>query len=235
MDLESIDLVTDEQLKAGLPVGMKKSYPVGLADKVNEIIQADDHMRGSFRADILGYMTVLRDGSHRIKDYINAVKFCSYRLSGVGVHKSYSLTFPERQAKLDAEGAPAKYQTSISTQYNKTKLVVLILQQAAIPFHLMNMDTYQEAINAQAKLMREANSELVRTQAANSILTHLKAPEKAKIEIDMNVSGGSNAMDELREITQQLREEQLKSIISGTSNAKEIAESTILRGEVVDE
>ena len=62
------------------------------------------------------------------------------------------------------------------TSYNKNKLVNLILEQSMIPSWVLNQDMYQKALNVQCELMLTANSEKV-SDAANSILTHLKPPQ----------------------------------------------------------
>ena len=233
MDLEATDLMDMQSLKAALPKSLGSSVSVKLLATVNELIQSDDLMRQGYRDNVLGYSSVLQGGKWKIQDYLNAVRFCTYRLSGKGIGVSYALTFPERQKRLEAEGASSNYISSLSTQYHQSKIVSTILEQAMIPVYITNADIYQKAINVQAKLMNEATSELVRTQAANSLLTHLKAPEKRKIEIDVSINEGS-AIEELRETTRLLAMRQLEGITSGSFNVKEIAESTILKGEVLE-
>lgn len=46
---------------------------------------------------------------------------------------------------------------------------------------------YQKAINVQADLMSNANSEMVRMQAANSILTHLAKPKEVGPLINLDL------------------------------------------------
>ena len=77
---------------------------------------------------------------------------------------------------------------SYITAYNKSKLVNLIFAQAQIPTYILNAPLFQQAINVQAALMMNAKSEMVRFQAANSLLTHLKAPETTKVELDIGIT-----------------------------------------------
>ena len=79
----------------------------------------------------------------------------------------------------------------------------------------------------QAELMVSANSEKVRSDAANSILTHLKPPETQKIELDIGIKKDSSIMA-LREATMGLVEEQRKALASGNVTAQEVAHSRVV-------
>ena len=88
------------------------------------------------------------------------------------------------------------------------------------------MDIHQEAINTQAELMRSAKSETVRQKAAECLIMQLKAPEAAKIEVDVNYSNSS--IDDLRETTRALAQQQLQMIKSGAVTAEHVAHSDII-------
>ena len=130
-------------------------------------------------------------------------------------------TFPNRHATLVAAGKTKKEISAYVAAYSKGKLVQAILEQAVIPVWLYNQDVYQKAINVQAKLMITAESELVRTQAANSLLTHLAKPKDSVplINIDMRPSSG---MTELQDMLAALAEKQVNLINQGMT-AKDIA------------
>jgi len=82
--------------------------------------------------------------------------------------------------------------------------------------------------------MTTADSEKVRTDAANSLLNHLKAPETSKIEIDMNVKQ-QDGIGDLREATLELVKAQRLAIEGGQNTAKEIAHTTIVLDMDVEE
>jgi hypothetical protein len=58
------------------------------------------------------------------------------------------------------------------------------------------------------------------------LITQLKAPETSKIEVDVSYSNDS--IDELRETTRALAQQQLKLIQSGAVTAETIAHSDII-------
>ena len=104
------------------------------------------------------------------------------------------------------------------------------MEQTLVPTHILNAGIYQQAINVQADLMQNAKSELVRQKAAESLITNLKAPDIAKVEIDVNYT--NDVVEDLRATTRALARQQLKSIIGGQSTAKEVAHSEIIAKKV---
>jgi hypothetical protein len=140
---------------------------------------------------------------------------------------AYSLTFPDRIKRFTKIKKTAKEISSIVAIYNRSKLVNLIYEQTLIPSWILNQDLYQKALNTQAELMITAKSEKVRSDAANSLLTHLKRPETTKVELDVTHKEDSS-ISELRQATLELARQQRLMIEAGQSNADEIARSNII-------
>lgn len=218
--------LTEEQFKQVLPAKLKKSINKELIDKVNQSL-TDPVLAEMLRDNIIGYVHVMQDGKFKIEDYISAVKYVSYKLMGDTNVTAYTKTFPDRYQTLINKGMDGQAISKYVAAYNKNKLVNLIYEQTLIPTHILNADIYQKAINTQAELMVSARSEKVRSDAANSILNHLKAPEKKEIEINLGVKQGS-ALDELRATTQQLADQQRKILESGGMTAQQVAHQPIV-------
>lgn len=229
-----MDKLTKDQFLRVVPKNMKNSITDNVVDKINELV-ADSDIQEIFRENILGYTSVLQDGRWQVSEYIKAVKYISYKLLGSTNIEAYAKVFPERFQRLIDEEADNKTINSYATGYNKNKLVNMILEQTMVPIHIYNMDVYQKAINTQAGLMISANSEKVRSDAADSLLRHLKPPETKKIEIDVN-NKEDKTIDELRATTQALVDQQKEMLKTGTASVKEIAHSKLLiDGEIVDD
>jgi hypothetical protein len=225
-------LITQEQLERVLPKQHRGRITEEVIQEINNIM-GDEVVRESFRDNLLGYTNVIGDGRFKIQDYINAVKYVSYKLLGSSNIEAYAKTFPARYQRLVDEGASSKDISAYSTAYNKNQLVNKIYEQTLVPTHVLNADVYQKAINVQAHLMLHANSEKVRTDAANSLLNHLKKPEAAKIELDIGYKE-DRSIQELREATMALARQQRELIESGTLNARDIAHSKIIQGERIE-
>lgn len=218
-------------LEKALPATLRGAATQSLVDTINQI-SADPLVAEVIRDNFLSYAHVLRDGKFKTDDYVNAVAYVSYKLMGNTNQDAYFKTFPQRYSLLVSRGATPKDISSYVAAYNKGKLVNLILEQTLVPVWILNQDIYQKAINTQAHLMTSAQSELVRTNAANSILTHLARPKEvaAKLTIAMEETNG---MKELTTLMRTLAQRQLDAIDNGVS-AKEIAAQRIIDVEPED-
>lgn len=204
----------------------KKNVNQDLIDRVNTIMASDDE-REQFKENLVGMSYVLKEGRFKLDSYVNAVRYIGFTMMGKTNQESYALTFPDKVANWNMTGKTAKDISSAVAIYNKSKLVNLVREAALIPAHIYNADVFQEAINVQAQLMRSANSEKVRSDAANSLLTHLKRPETQKVELDIGVKEDS-AIAALRDTTAQLVAEQRKALQGGVMTAQEIAEQKMI-------
>lgn len=229
-----MDQLTVEEFKNSLPDKLRRGVTPEVAKNIVDTLN-DPDMHETYRENLLTYSYVLQEGKFRMENYISAVKYVSQKLTGKTNKDAFFLTFPEKQARWAAEGVAEKDQASYITAYHKSKLVSTIMEQAIIPTWILNQDLYQKALNVQAELMQSANSEKVRCEAANSILTHLKAPETIKVKLDTTARTNS-VIEQLRQTTMQLAEQQRLTIASGVQNAQQVAHSPVLiEGEATRE
>jgi len=219
-------LLSEEQFIKVLPPKMRKSVNPGLMKAINGVI-SDPTIRDSFRENLLSYTSVMADGKFKMPQYLEAVHYVSYKLFGSSNIEAYCKTFPDRYQRFLDNGVTDKAISSYVNAYNNGKLVNLIMEQTMVPTYILNADIYQKAINTQAELMTTANSEKVRSDAANSLLTHLKAPENTKVELDVTIKEDKSITD-LRKTTMELVAKQRELIKNGDMNAKEIAHSKLL-------
>lgn len=223
LNQESFDLV--------LPKNMRGRVNDAVMEKIVAICD-DEGMAETIKENIISYTSVLSDGKFNIHDYLNAIKYSTYKLIGDTNTMAFSKTFPEKMLKWKTEGRHQKEVARYTTGYNQSKLVTLIMEQARIPTYLVNADVFQNAINIQADIMADDTvSPKVRSDAANSLLTHLKRPEAQKVELGVSIKGSSK-IQELEMITMKLAAQQAELVNSGAYNAKEIAhQSIVLEGE----
>lgn len=219
-------MLTVDQFKDALPAKVKRSVNQELIDRVNATL-AQPELYESYRENLVSYTSVMADGRFKIENYIDAVKYVSHKLLGCSNIEAYTKTFPDKYAAFVANGVTAKDIASYVTAYNKGKLVNLIFEQTLVPSYVLNQDLYQRALNVQADLMISAKSEKVRSDAANSLLTHLKMPETSKVELNVNVKEDS-AIAQLRATTLALSETQRQMIAAGAMNAQEVAHGRLV-------
>lgn len=221
-----MSVITEEQFKAALPVSVRKSINASLVADINSILM-DPETLEQFRENLLSYTSVMSEGRFKITSYINAIKYVSFKLLGQTNKDAYIKTFPDKYIDFVAAGVAQKDIASYSTAYNKSKLVNLIFAQTLVPTHVLNAPMYQQALNTQAELMLNATSEKVRSDAANSILVHLKPPENAKVELDVTMKQ-DDSIKALVATTVALARQQQALIVDGTHSVKAIAESTLI-------
>lgn len=221
-------MLTRPDIERALPPSLKSAVTDSLVTAVNNIA-SDPLMAEQIRNNFISYTGVLKEGKFKTEDYLNAVAYVSYKLMGMSNQDAYMRTFPQRYQALLAKNTSSKDISAYVSSYNKNKLVNLILEQSLVPTWVLNQHLYQEALNVQADLMVNANSEKVRSDAANSILTHLKKPEGQNFQINMDMRETSG-LNELKESLRNLAEKQREMIESGVET-KFIAASPLIEGE----
>lgn len=193
---------------------------------INNVTQ-DQTAAEQIRNNFVTYAGVMKDGKFKTQDYLNAVQYVTYKHMGYSNKDAYFKTFPNRQAELVARGTSEKDISAYVSAYHRGKLVNLIMEQSLIPVWIVNQDLFQEALNHQAWLMKNATSEKVQCDAANSILTHLQKPKDAVTNINLDLRENSG-LTELKNTLTQLAEAQKAAIEAGTPT-KVIAGSTLVR------
>lgn len=217
------DLLTLEQVKGVVPTTLKAAITQDYVDKLNRVT-SDPIIRDHIQRNFVSYTAVLKEGKFKTEDYLHAVTYVSFKLMGYSDKDSYAKTFPKRYTDLVANGTPEKTIASYVSIYKKGKLVNLILEQTLVPSWVLNQHMYQEALNVQFDLMRTADSEKVRTEAANSLLTHLKKPEAAKNAININLGQqDQQGMAALTNALTDLAEVQRNAIANGTMKTIDVA------------
>mgnify|MGYP003602239483 FL=1 len=218
--------ITKELVARALPGNLKSAATDQLADMINQI-SADPLIAEQIRENFLSYASVLKEGKFKVEDYLNAVAYCSYKLMGDSNQDAYFKTFPQRYANLVAAGRTPKEISAYVSAYAKGQLVNKIMEQSLVPSWVLNQHMYQAALNTQFKLMtNEDVSPKVRSDAADSLLTHLAKPKEAGplINIDM---GETSGMNELKDALARMAQQQQTLINAGVST-KEIAAQDIV-------
>lgn len=219
------------EVQACLPANMKSAASQELVDDLNAIA-TDPLVAAQIRENFVSYAGVMRDGKFKTEDYLSAIQYVSFKLMGDSNKDAWARAFPQRFALLKARGASEKEISAHVAAYSKGKLVNAILEQSMVPTWVLNADLFQKALNVQADLMQNANSEKVRSDAANSILTHLKRPEAVKGQIDLNIKD-SSGMNELKQVLGEMAVRQREMLEQGAP-IRQITDARIIEGEVVE-
>jgi hypothetical protein len=233
-EIERVE-VTEDEIKNALGRYARGLNVNGITAAMNQALATTDVDDIEYiHENMITMLDVIKDGDYKYSDYVNAVKYVSYKLMGMPNVEAYKKTFPDRYERL-----VNKYQnmgleddevnkriSGFVSAYNSNKLVNKLMEQTLIPDYVINAPLRQRAILELANLMTDARSEMVRFNAANSLVTNLKMPETAKIQVDIN--NKNDAVDALTETIRDLAARQREHIERGMATPREIAEMKII-------
>lgn len=218
-------MLTRTDIEQALPVNLKSAATQSLTDQINNLVQ-DPVVAEHIREHFITYAVVLQEGKWGMDAYMNAIQYATYKMMGYSNQESYQRTFPARYQKFIQDGTSSKDISAYVSQYHKGKLVNAILEKALIPVHVLYQDVYHQAIRTQADLMVNAQSEKVRSDAANSILTHLAKPKENAPTVAIQINNNAE-MDAMKDMLTKLGERQIALVEAGVP-AKELAAQRLI-------
>lgn len=174
------------ELDAALPTQLKGKLTPEIQANIASVI-TDPQAASQFRDNFISYTKVFQEGKFKIEDYVNAVIYIGFKLMGYTDRECYQRTFPARYQTLVANGTSSKDLASYVAAYNRNALVNKIYEQTIIPTYVLNQDAIQKSINVLVEIVGNVKvSARDRVKAADSLLTHLKKPETAKLELSID-------------------------------------------------
>jgi hypothetical protein len=192
-------MLTLKNVQDSLPANHRQNITQDMVDHLNNLSKDPEEAR-YIRDNFVTFSQVLMEGRYKVGDYVHAVTYVSHKVMGKTNLESYKSTFPIRYKSMVDRGKERKDIASVVTAYNKGQLVTKIMERAIVPTWVLNQDHFQSAINVQVELMNDIDvSPKVRSDAANSLLTHLKKPEIAKqseLQINIGLNDGMAALEQ---------------------------------------
>ena len=223
---------------------LKEVYPIKVSDVVlqnavdiinNTSKNLDFTMAQYFRESCINHIDIMKESKHRVsfQDYVNACKFVTFKMAGNTDVRAYALTFPDRVRRMEREKISNSHLYQYANIYSKNKTVVEVMTKVMVPKYVMYQDWFDKAVNVQGEIMLSDKAPFkVKSDAANSLMTHLKPPEIKQAEVKINTSG-SGAITQLAEALNNLSSKQSDMLRSGRYTLQEIREAEII--EVKDE
>lgn len=226
-----LEKVTVEELKILYPVKVAGKVLEQAAEILNTATEDMDYvMAKEFRDNCLSFIDILKNSKSRVSfaDYVNACKFATFKLAGNTDVRAYALTFPNRIRRMERDKVPNSHLYQYASIYSKNKTVVEVMAKLVVPTHIMFQDIFHQAVKVQSELMLDDSiSPKVRSDAANSLMTHLKTPEVKQAELKVDVQG-SGAIEQLAEALGSLSGKQSEMLREGRYSLKDIREATII-------
>ena len=234
-------------LKQSVPKSMRPAVTQEMVDILNSCQGPEDEMFAeSYRENFMSYIGVVRDGHISLKKYIDGVKYCSHKMLGATNIDAYMLTFPYKYQRLIDIHTPkglsvATIRDEVMAPYVKAytrgKIVNRIMEQTLIPSKILNAPYYQQALNVNVDLMMTAKSELVRMQAADSVMRETKMDTDVVIKMDVGV-GTTDAIADMMSSLGEMAYKQREHIEQDRVSLKELGamkvKTEFIEGEVVE-
>jgi hypothetical protein len=235
-------MMTVEELRGSVPKHVRGMIKQNVVDVFN-MLESDEgeDFAEHYRQNFVSMSSVMRGGQYSVKDYLDAVKYVAYKLMENSDIDAYQMTFPHRYARLmdkyRDEGDEAYIRgakiSPFVTAYKKGDLVTKVLEQSLVPSRILNAPMFQEALNIQMGLAMTANSEIVRSTAAESVMKYTMSAEAQKIELEIGIKGQDEILA-LRTEMHRLASQQQTTIVSGANTSLQIAEQKLLYEEAID-
>lgn len=213
-------MFSHEEIKNLLP-SKKRGLVTEDMVKIINTVATDPLIAEEFKTNFVTYNTVISSGKYSLEEYNNAIHFLTLILLEHSDIDAYEQVFPERYLRLKKRGVTRSKMSSYVSNYKGTVLVTKLLEQSLIPTYIVNAPKLQAAINHTEFLMYNAKSETVQQKAAETLITNLKAPEAAKLEVDISVNKGE-VVDDYEAVMREVAKQKREAILAGAS-IKEIA------------
>lgn len=214
-----------ESVRKLVPKNQRTLITQEFLDKLEASV-SDSLVAEQFKENFVTYLNVLSKGKYKMEDYINAVKYVSFKLLGYSNINAYTATFPERYERLKAEG-----QTQIEafvSMYNKNKLVMQIYEQTIVPSYVLNAPMHQQALNTLAAMIVDDDVRgMTKVKACEAILQYTKQPDIVKGELTIGIEQ-SDTINDLREITENLADTYRMMLEKKGMKLKDVAEANII-------
>jgi len=203
--------LTKDKLKGLMPKGTSAVVTDEVLTLINNMENDTGLPQDTLEGEVESYMHIMASGGTSLKDYVNAVKFCTLKRH-YDVADAWSKVFPDRAHRLiemGQEDAIPRHAYAFST----TKVATAIDKEMLIPAYLQYAPYYHAAIKKQFELLNGRSS-----SGANvtPMVEHLAAKELALLtaqpqEMTLNVT--TSPSDAALSVQEEMNA-QLKSLVS---------------------
>ena len=227
-------MITMKELEKAVSPKNRKYITEDMVETLNRI--QDPDFREHYKQNMVSMASILADGTYTTKDFTNAVKFVSYKLLEETDIDAYMMTFPDRYERLMskwlAEGMTEEEVrerkiSSFVAAYKRNDLVAKVFERTLVPSRILNAPLFQEALNVQVQLMYSSRSDIVKQQAAKTVMEYTHTPEAVKIEMEIGMKE-DDEIKALRDEMAKLAAMQLEKIESKVLTSKDVAHTKLL-------
>lgn len=230
-NVPEVELVSEELIKKVYPIKIPPRVVRELTETINKAIMGEpEYVREFVKDNMVGLLDVMKgNNTNSFKEYVNAAKFITYKQMGDSDYRAYIRVFPDRVKDYIDRGTSNQQMYVVANRYASGSLVVKMRSMLMFPAHIMYQDVFHKAVQTQCEIMLDTKaSPKVRSDAANSLMTHLKQPEVKKAELQISTQD-TGAISELAEALSALSDRQSTLIREGKYTVEELRNAEIIK------
>lgn len=243
LEKENLERIEDvkESIKAILPEGIseanKEAIAVEVSAQIDESIPRD--IRESYKENLISFSSMVQEGQKvRMTDYLSAVKFITYRNSGLSITESYKLTKHKEVSQAILEGVSEEKIENRAKAYSQNKIVKQIQSNSQMPLHMVYGDYIVDGINRMHKIiMTGSNRDAI--NAFDSLARNIMPKNDIEIKVEANLL--DDKLKALSEMQKNVAVEVTHKIESGSMSITDLLNKVnrpkdlVIEGELVDD
>lgn len=185
--------ITKEEIQNAIP-SRKSTITDEIVDMINASQSEPEFQGESLLQTAVTYEQVLVNNKASIKQYLNAIRFCSYLIScDDSFIEAYKKTFYDTdfvKARATAESGTTLYTelASAASRYRKSKLVVDILTVSQVPLELIFGGLRMKAVGVLADRMFNSKLDRDKISAAKELLVATKGAEEHRVNLNLGMT-----------------------------------------------
>ena len=214
-----------EEARSFVPRNFRSQITEKFLDQMEQAIGNDEQAR-HVRENFITYSKVLQDCDPNVNilDYLNAVRFITFKIMGYSAEESWKRVFPHKVEKLLREGNE-KHINKYANIYNKSQIVNKIYSQTMIPSYILHHEEYEKMISTLNDMIYSGELRgMAKVKAVEIFLSNTKPPEVAKAELQVSIQQ-SDTITDLRDATDKFARAMRLAIEEGKTTATEIIEA----------
>lgn len=219
--------ITKEKLESFLPRGVSRKATDEVLTLIKNLERDTHVLQEHMEENVLAYMHVLKEVKVDLKEYVNAIKYCTLK-QNLPNTRAWAIVFPDqydRLVEMKKEHGDKVNIDSHASNYNKSKIVTKIDAMMLVPPSILYAPMFHAAVQKQYNLMNgigarhdDRVSAHVQHLAAKELAEMTKMPEDNTIELKVGMTDeAKRSQDNLFNQMQQLAQNQQKLLEAGHS------------------
>jgi len=202
-----------------------KVIDVLLKNNSNELFEEEEAIT-LFVDKFFTGMTTIELSDVTTPEYAYACKYVSYKMLGMTPKMAFELTYPSKASLAATRHQGDAYDVYMHRRglmFEKSVLVVKVMDFSSIPIYVANAPLVQQSIDKLQKLMNGAMSEKIQMESAIALLKELKKPESLLVKHEHKVEVDTDSiLDKFKKANQLIAATTGKALSDGDTSITDV-------------